>query len=235
MSIPAERCLGDGLSVTPPPGPELPLARLYAETASEIRKELDRGGSHLNRGIWRGWRTRYRPAIATFLGNRIFINFAPYTLRHAFLRKFCGIQIGRDSTVAAGCFLTGNRISIGNNTVINRYTYLDGRGPLYIGNNVNVSHYCLIHTLTHSVQSPDFVCEEKPVAIYDYAWIGARSIILPGVTIGEGSVVGAGAVVTRDVAPYAIVVGNPARRIATRPRGLRYTTRYFPLLDTDIQ
>ena len=134
-----------------------------------------------------------------------------------------------------GCFVTGYNIEIGANTVINRYTYLDGRIPLRIGNNVNVSHYTLIQTLTHDAQSADFVCLERPVRIDDHAWIGARALICPGVTVGEGAVVGAGAVVTRDVAPYTIVVGNPARPIGERTRDLRYRTRYFPLLDTDIQ
>jgi acetyltransferase-like isoleucine patch superfamily enzyme len=137
--------------------------------------------------------------------------------------------------IAGGCYITGDKISIGNNTVINRFTYLDGRCPLYIGNNVNISHYSHIQTLTHDPQSPEFVCLERPVAIHDHVWIGARAIILPGVTIGEGAVVGAGSIVTKNVPPYTIVAGNPARQVGVRTRDLRYRTRYFPILDTDIQ
>jgi acetyltransferase-like isoleucine patch superfamily enzyme len=55
-----------------------------------------------------------------------------------------------------------------------------------------VSHYTLIQTLTHDPQSPDFASAEKPVTIGDHAWIGARALICPGVTIGEGAVVAAG-------------------------------------------
>jgi acetyltransferase-like isoleucine patch superfamily enzyme len=69
----------------------------------------------------------------------------------------------------------------------------------------------------------------------DHAWIGARAIILPGVTVGEGAVVSAGSVVSRDVPPYTIVAGNPAEVIGQRTRDLRYRTRYFPFFDTDIQ
>lgn len=134
-----------------------------------------------------------------------------------------------------GCFITGKKIEIGSNTVINRFTYLDGRASLRIGNNVNISHYSIIQTLTHDPQSQSFTCQEKPVTIGDYVWIGARAIICPGVTIGEGAVIAAGAVVTKDVPPYAIVGGNPARYIKNRTKELHYTTRYFPLLDTDIQ
>lgn len=180
-------------------------------------------------------RYRYKPALAFWLANHLFMNWMPYRIRHAFLRRFCNVGIGADSAICSGCFVTGYGIQIGSNTVINRFCYLDGRVPLKIGNNVNVSHYTLIQTLTHDPQSPNFACIEGPVVIADHVWIGARAIILPGVTIGEGSVVAAGAIVTRDVAPYTIVAGNPARPIKERTRGLDYKTRYFPLFDTDIQ
>lgn len=178
---------------------------------------------------------RFVPALKWYLANNIAMYFFPYKLRHWYLRTVCGIQIGRDSSVAMKCYISGGSVYIGDNTVINRFTYLDGRVPLYIGNNVNVSHYCIIHTLTHDPQNPYFVCIEKPVAIMDHAWIGARSIVLPGVRVGEGAVVAAGAVVTKDVAPYTIVAGNPARPIGQRSRDIRYSSRYFPFFDTDIQ
>jgi acetyltransferase-like isoleucine patch superfamily enzyme/glycosyltransferase involved in cell wall biosynthesis len=180
-------------------------------------------------------RFRYKPALSFWLANNVFISFAPYRLRHAFLRRFCNVRIGQDSTISAGCFVTGFGIEIGSNTVINRFCYLDGRASLKIGNNVNISHYTLIQTLTHDAQNPDFVCIEAPVVIGDNAWIGARALICPGVKIGEGAVVAAGAVVTRDVPDYTIVGGNPARPIKERSRNLRYKTKYFPLFDTDIQ
>ncbi|WP_202397108.1 glycosyltransferase [Teichococcus coralli] len=187
------------------------------------------------RRLFHDARYRYKPALAFWLGNHFFMNWMPYRLRHAFLRRFCNVRIGADSTICSGSFVTGYGIQIGSNTVINRFCYLDGRVPLKIGNNVNVSHYTLIQTLTHDPQNPDFVCLEGPVEIGDHAWIGARALICPGVKIGEGAVVGAGAVVTRDVPPYVIVAGNPARPIKERTRDLRYKTRYFPLFDTDIQ
>lgn len=187
------------------------------------------------RRTYRNVRYRYKPAMTFWLANHLFMNWMPYRIRHAFLRRFCNVRIGPDSSICSGCFVTGYGIQIGSNTVINRYCYLDGRVPLKIGNNVNVSHYTLIQTLTHDAQNPDFVCIEGPVVIGDHAWIGARAIIMPGVTIGEGAVVAAGAVVTRDVASYTIVGGNPARLIKERMRELRYKTRYFPLFDTDIQ
>lgn len=185
--------------------------------------------------LYRFTRWRFKPAVCFYLGNHLFMNYMPYAIRHWFLRRFCQVRIGRDSSIAMGCFVTGYHIAIGDNTVINRYTYLDGRVPLTIGNNVNVSHYTLIQTLTHDPQNSDFVCLCKPVVIEDHVWIGARAIISPGVKIGEGAVIGAGSVVTRDVEPYTIVAGNPARFIKERSRDLHYKSRYFPFFDTDIQ
>ena len=180
-------------------------------------------------------RTRLLPALAFYLGNHLFMNHTPYRVRHWYLRRFCGVRLGRDSSIAMGCFITGYNLRIGDNTVINRFTYLDGRCDLVIGNNVNISHFTLIQTLTHDPQSPGFACLVRPVTIEDHVWIGARALICPGVTIGEGAVIGAGAVVTADVPPYAVAAGNPARVVNTRTRDIRYRSRYFPFFDTDIQ
>jgi acetyltransferase-like isoleucine patch superfamily enzyme len=175
------------------------------------------------------------PALCFHLGNHLFMNHAPYGLRHWFLRRYCGLVLGEGSTIAAGCFITGYHVRIGAHSVINRGTYLDGRAALSIGDNVNISHQVLLQTLTHDPRSPDLAVLQKPVAINDHVWIGARAIICPGVTVGEGGVVGAGAVVTRDVPPWTIVAGNPARPIGERPHEIRYRTRYRPWFDTDIE
>ena len=179
--------------------------------------------------------SRFFGALKYYWLNNFILKFMPYFVRNWYMRKLCGVRIGKDSSVHGGCFVTGNNIVIGNNTVVNRFCYIDGRGPLYIGNNVNVSHYTIIHTLTHITNSPYFHAVAKPVALMDHCWIGVRAIILPGVTIGEGAVVAAGAVVVKDVPAYAIVGGNPAKVIGERTRDLQYKTRYFPFFDTDIQ
>jgi maltose O-acetyltransferase len=78
------------------------------------------------------------------------------------------------------------------------------------------------------VQDPDFVESFAPVVIGDRVWIGLRALVLGGVTIGEGAIVAAGAVVTKDVAPYTIVAGVPAVSVGERTRGLRYELDYRP-------
>lgn len=85
-------------------------------------------------------------------------------------------------------------------------------------------------TLGHDPQSPDFADQGGEVVIGDRVWIAYRAVIMPGVTLGEGAVVAAGAVVTQDVAPYTIVGGVPARPIGTRTTDLRYRFNYAPLL-----
>jgi len=177
-------------------------------------------------------------ATGFYIANHLIAKLPSYTARHFFYRKVMGIGIGRSSSVAMDCFLTGFAtgwsIRIGDNSAVNRRCYLDGRRGIEIGNNVNVSPEVYIVTFTHDPQSPTFACKGGPVVIDDHAWIGARAILMPGVHVGEGAVVGAGAVVTHDVAPYSIVGGAPARPIGERVRNLDYRTSWFPFYDTDI-
>jgi acetyltransferase-like isoleucine patch superfamily enzyme len=158
-----------------------------------------------------------------------------YTLRHLYLRSVLGFTLGRGAAIHMGCFVTGRLFSIGENSVINRNCKLDGRGGLTIGANTSISPECAILTLTHEVNDPGFAAKVGPVTIGDRVWLGTRALVLPGVRIGDGAVVGAGSVVTRDVAAYTIVAGNPARPIGQRSADLTYALRYFPLFDTDIQ
>ncbi|WP_158223383.1 DapH/DapD/GlmU-related protein [Mucilaginibacter sp. MD40] len=114
------------------------------------------------------------------------------------------------------------KMSIGHDTIIGHKALLDARMGLSIGSNVNLSNEVMIWTLHHDYNSPDFAQAGAPVVIEDYTWVCSRAIILPGVTIGKGAVVAAGAVVTGDVAPYTVVGGIPAKKIADRNPNLVY-------------
>ena len=89
-------------------------------------------------------------------------------------------------------------------------------GKVIIGKDVMMGPDVCIYAINHEIRRVDIpmshqgFAPEKPVVISDDVWIGARAIILPGVRIGTGAVIGAGAVVTKDVPDYAVVVGNPA-------------------------
>ncbi|HVM92275.1 MAG TPA: acyltransferase [Terriglobales bacterium] len=140
------------------------------------------------------------------------------------LYRMFGVKLAWGARIAPGCWVLGgpSRISVGEGSVINRGVVLDGRFPLTIGENVSISIQTIILTLEHDLSAADFRAVGAPVVIGDRAFIGARAIVLPGITIGEGAAVAAGGVVSRDVPPYAIVAGVPARVIGSRSRNLTY-------------
>lgn len=132
-------------------------------------------------------------------------------------------SIGKNVRLHHGCEIRKpSRLKIGNNTIVGWRSVLDSRGGLEIGENVNISSEASIWTAQHDPQSSEFGSVVAPVIIKDRAWISHRAIILPGITIGEGAVVAAGAVVTKDVAPYTMVGGIPAKVIGERNRNLTY-------------
>jgi acetyltransferase-like isoleucine patch superfamily enzyme len=143
-------------------------------------------------------------------------------LRHLLYRRM-GVQLAPTAIIHRGLELRNPpRISIGAGSVIGFDVILDGRRYITIGEHVNVSSEVAIWTLQHDYRDADFAEIGAPVVIGDRAWLSFRATVLPGVTIGEGAVVAAGAVVARDVPPYAVVAGVPARVVAERPRGLSY-------------
>ena len=162
--------------------------------------------------------------LLNYATNHIVAHIPSYTVRHLWYRRAVGLDLGRGSGVYRGCYLwfygpRENRrrgVRIGADTRINRDCTLDLRGGLDIGANVNVSPDVTILTASHDANDPGFRLVNAPVEIEDYVWIGTRAMIMPGVTLGRGAVVAAGAVVTRDVPPLTIVAGVPARAIGER-------------------
>jgi maltose O-acetyltransferase len=160
------------------------------------------------------------------------VNRVPsYTLRHLWYQRALGIQVGAGAGIQLGQRLwfhgpghvRRSAASIGAGTRVNRDCALDFRGPLTIGDHVSISPEVAILTADHDPNQPGFPLRQRPVVIEDHVWIGMRAMILPGVRIGRGAVVAAGAVVTRDVAPLTVVAGVPARPVAQRqPDALDY-------------
>ena len=114
------------------------------------------------------------------------------------------------------------RISIGSHCNINKKVVLDGRGSLFIGNNVDIAQEVNIWSEQHDYNNPSFKAINKPVFIDDYVWIASRATILPGVHVGRGAVVACGAIVSKDVPPLAIVGGVPAHIIGYRQNIMNY-------------
>lgn len=191
------------MSVTPPRGTV--FSRLPPALKTPLLK-----------AYWLGYDAR--DALAEAVG------WLPSNRARCLLWRGLGAQIGRRTSIQRnGRFYRPGQVRVGNHCVILRDVLLDGRMGVEIGDNVNISEGVLVFSLHHDISSPEFAPEGGPVAIGDHVFIGARAIILPGVTIGRGAVVAAGAVVTKDVAPLSIVGGTPARAIGTRPDVLTYT------------
>lgn len=138
------------------------------------------------------------------------------------------LKCGKGIVVRKGAFFgTGAEIEIGDNSQIGDHAYLSR--DVKIGRDVLMGQNVRILTTAHVFEDPTATIfsqgyrERRPVHIGDDVWIGACCIILPGITIGSGAVIGAGSVVTHDVAPMALVAGNPARFI--RQRGSRLVPR----------
>jgi maltose O-acetyltransferase len=138
-----------------------------------------------------------------------------------------GFQLDEGVAIHLGArFDCAKGLKIGKNSVINENCRLDPRGGITIGNNVVIAAETIILTADHDPDSSNFIGRCAPVNIADYVVVGTRALILRGVTLHNGVIVAAGAVITRDVAKMDIVGGVPARSIGTRKCELTYTTEY---------
>lgn len=139
-----------------------------------------------------------------------------YTFRFL-IYKAAGLTISRKSHIHMGVqFFYPAGVIIGKDTIIGQNVFLDGRDKLIIGDHVDIASDVMIYNSEHDINSEDFHAVIAPVQIEDYVFIGPRAIILPGVKVGKGAVVAAGAVVTKDVPDFAIVGGVPAHVIGER-------------------
>lgn len=150
----------------------------------------------------------------------LWLSFVAEVPLHTFRKIFfglAGVKIGAGSTIHIGAkFYHPAGVSIGEGTLIGDHVVLDGRAPLRIGSHVDFASQVMVYNSQHDIHAEDFGPVSAPVVIEDYVFVGPRAIILPGVTIGRGAIVGAGAVVTKDVPAGAVVGGVPAKEIGER-------------------
>ena len=129
-------------------------------------------------------------------------------------------NFGLGSTVHYSAVIAGKKeISVGKFSDIGAFVHVWGNGGVEIGNEVLIASHVAITTLTHDYTTESLKFGKiifKSIIISDGAWLGAHSVVMPGVKIGKGAIVGAGAVVTKNVPDMAIVVGSPARIIKCR-------------------
>lgn len=146
------------------------------------------------------------------------MKFIFYYVRYIVLQLKGYVVFGRRVGILGNFTVVNSRnVSIGSNCGINHDVFILGRHRIEIGSNVVLSARVMI--IDSGLDLRGFAKNKSPdhldsyVVIEDGAWVGVGAIILPGVTVGAKSVVGAGSVVTKDVAPFTIVAGNPARPI----------------------
>lgn len=163
-----------------------------------------------------------RDFMLEFMVNSV-LHYIPFwTIRKLYLRMI-GCKMGKGSFIMKNNYIMNARqLTMGSYSHINRDCIVDARGTITIGDNVSISHRVNIMTGGHDARDAHFIGVFKPIVIEDYAWLGVGCTILQGVTVGRGAVVSAGAVVTKDVPPFAIVAGVPAKQIGERPQNQDY-------------
>ena len=154
-------------------------------------------------------------------------------LRNILYKCVYKVKMGKNVVIYGGAEIRRpNKLFIGNGSIIGHYNVLDARNVIEIGENVNFSHGVWLWTEQHNHKNSDFSCDStkpKKIKICDRVWLGPRVIVLPGCTVGEGAVVGAGAIVTKDIEPFSINVGVPAKKIGERNRHINYIFNGNPI------
>lgn len=182
---------------------------------------------------------RMRTAAIQFATNHLISCIPSYTLRHAWYHYVLRWYLGPNVAVLMGQYVhirslrtSGRRVSIGAGTVIDHGCLLCTTTGLLIGEHVYISSGVWLLTESRDISDPQFAQTHQPIVIDDYAWIGARAIILGGVTIGRGAIVQAGALVTQDLEPNSVASGVPARVVGTRDLpSPSYSLNYRPLFE----
>lgn len=137
-----------------------------------------------------------------------------HTIRNFYYQKVMGFEIGENSAILMNCsFDCARGLKMDKNSVINARCRLDTRGGITLGRGVSISSDVIILTADHEKDENGKNDRERPVFIEDFAWIGTRAMILPGVTIGKGAKIAAGAIVTKNVPPHTLYGGIPAKFI----------------------
>ena len=155
------------------------------------------------------------------------VGFIPsHTIRNFIYRKVLLVDMAEYAIIYFGSEIRAPyNLKIGKGSIIGDKSILDARNGIEIGENVNFSSNVQIWTEQHDHRDPYFDCNSDDsfkVKIGNRAWLGPNVTILPKVNIGEGAVIAAGSVVTKNVEPFTIVAGLPAKKIGERDKDLRY-------------
>lgn len=184
--------------------------------------------------IREGGRERLRflaRSLILFAGNRVVAQLPGHALRLAYYRYALGWEIGERTSIHHGLTVYGGRgrVRIGNRSTLQMGCLIVGAGmdDLTIGDDVAIAYRSNLIMGSHDIFASDFRGITGPITIENHVFVGSGATILLGVTLGEGTVVTAGSVVTKSTPPFSIVRGNPAQIVGRRPRNLDYTPEHF--------
>lgn len=142
--------------------------------------------------------------------------WCPNRVRTTVLRAF-GAEVGAGVVIKPHVRIHWPwKLRVGDHSWIGENAYILNLEPVTIGHDVCISQEALLCTGSHDHRSPTFEFDNAPITVEDGAWVAARAIVLRGCTVGRGAIVGAGALVTKDVAPGAIVIAPPSTTVPGR-------------------
>ena len=166
-----------------------------------------------------------------FAGNRVIGQLPGHAMRLAYYRQALGWRIGQRTSIHHGLKVYGGRgrVTIGDRSTFQMDCLIVGAGmdDLSIGNNVAIAYRAALIMGSHDCLAPGFDGMTGPITIEDNVFVGSNAIVLLGVTLGRGTVVTAGSVVSKSTPPYSIVRGNPAQVVGRRPTNLEYSAEHF--------
>lgn len=170
------------------------------------KTQLDRGRSRLVEVLW-------LLVSCTIVQSRIPL---PSSIRKTCLTVF-GAQIGNNFVCRESIYVHFPwKLIIGDNVWLGAGAYIHNLDHLVIGSNTSIGHQVFVTTGSHDITLKSFPYKNSPVEIGSSVFLASRCVILPGVKVGEGSVVAAGAVVSKSVSSWQIVAGTPAKAIGSR-------------------
>lgn len=154
------------------------------------------------------------------LSTSIIPSIPSQTIRNWGLRKM-GVKMSRNVKFYSGFSIRNPKsLIIEDGVSIGPKVLLDARCGLTIKRNAVIAYDAIIWTLNHDYNDVNFCGKGAPVEVGAFAWVCSRSIIMPGIKIGEGAIIASGAIVTHDVPPYSIVAGIPAKIIGKREHNI---------------
>jgi len=161
----------------------------------------------------------YPKIIIWYLINALIVraSWNPFMKIKIILLKVFGAKIGKKLTIKNNvCIKYPWKLTIGDNVWLGEQVWIDNLDHVIIGNNVCISQGALLLTGNHDYTSTSFNYRNAPISIEDGAWIGAKSVVCPGVTVKSHAILTVGSIATKDLDSYKVYQGNPAIAIRTR-------------------